>query len=60
MAKIVFEEPSRTFAEYLLIPGLTRKRHTPDNVTLKTPLVKFHRDASPAISLNIPPRPQSV
>ena len=30
MAKIVFEEPSRTFAEYLLIPGLTTRRHTPE------------------------------
>lgn len=54
MARIVFEEPSRTFAEYLLIPGLTTRRHTPENVSLKTPLVKFYRGDSPKISLNIP------
>lgn len=54
MAKIVFDEPSRTFAEYLLIPGLTTKRHTPDNVSLKTPLVKFHRGETPELSLNVP------
>ena len=41
MAKIVFDEPSRTFAEYLLLPGLTTKRHTPDNVSLRTPLTKL-------------------
>jgi IMP dehydrogenase len=54
MAKIVFEEPSRTFAEYLLIPGLTTKRHIPENVSLVTPLTKFRRGEKPAVSLNIP------
>ena len=45
---------SRTFGEYLLIPGLTTKECVPANVSLKTPLIKFSKDHSPRISLNIP------
>ena len=45
---------SRTFGEYLLIPGLTTKQCVPSNVSLKTPLTKFYREQSPNISLNIP------
>ena len=47
-------EPSHTFSEYLLIPGYTSENCIPDNVTLKTPLVKFKKGEEPAISLNIP------
>jgi IMP dehydrogenase len=47
-------EPSRTFNEYLLIPGYSSSECVPANVTLKTPLVKFRRDEEPALSLNIP------
>ena len=32
------KEVSRTFGEYLLIPSLTTKECTPDNVSLKTPV----------------------
>ncbi len=53
MAKF-FKEPSRTFAEYLLVPGYTGPEDTPDKVSLKTPLVKFKRGEKPALSLNIP------
>ncbi len=53
MAKF-FDEPSRTFSEYLLVPGYTGPENTPDNVSLKTPLVKYRRGEEPAISLNIP------
>ncbi|MCG8573310.1 MAG: IMP dehydrogenase [Flavobacteriales bacterium] len=53
MAKII-DEISRTFNEYLIIPGLTTKKHTPDNIDLKTPLVKFKKGEEAAISLNIP------
>ena len=53
MAKI-FNDVSRTFGEYLLIPGLTTKQCTPNNVSLRTPLVKFKKGEEPAISLNIP------
>ena len=45
---------SRTFGEYLLIPGLTTKDCVPSNVSLKTPLVKYHVGEKPAIELNIP------
>lgn len=47
-------EPSRTFSEFLLIPNLTRKECTPDNVSLKTPLSKFKKGEQPDLSLNIP------
>ncbi len=49
-----FDEPSRTFSEYLLIPGYTDENCIPQNVSLKTPLTKFKRGDEPAISLNIP------
>ncbi len=49
-----FNEPSRTFSEYLLIPGYTSEECTPANVSLKTPLVKFKKGEEPAISLNVP------
>jgi len=50
-----YEEPSRTFSEYLLIPGYTSEECVPDNVSLKTPLVKFRKGSEECpISLNIP------
>ncbi len=49
-----FEDVSRTFSEYLLIPGLTRKECIPSNVSLRTPLVKFNKGEEPKLSLNIP------
>lgn len=52
---IYTEHVSRTFGEYLLIPGLTTKACTPDNISLKTPLTKYTKDAPEAgIHLNIP------
>ena len=51
---IYFNEPSRTFSEYLLIPGYTSEDCIPDKVTLKTPLVKFKKGEESAISLNVP------
>ena len=48
-------EPSRTFSEYLLIPGYTSESCIPDNVSLRTPLTKYRKGVEePAISLNIP------
>ena len=47
-------EPSHTFSEYLLIPGYTSEKCIPDNVSLKTPLVKYKKGEEPSISLNIP------
>ena len=50
-----YSEPSHTFSEYLLIPGYTSEQCIPNNVSLKTPLVKYRKGIEePAISLNIP------
>ena len=50
-----FNEPSRTFSEYLLVPGYTDERCIPANVSLKTPLVKYRPDEEECpITLNIP------
>ena len=49
-----FSEPSHTFSEYLLVPGYSDSRCQPQNVSLKTPLVKFKKGEEPALSLNIP------
>lgn len=51
---IYVEEVSRTFGEYLLIPGLTTKQCVPSNVSLRTPLVKHATGTRSAIELNIP------
>jgi len=53
MAQII-NDISRTFNEYLLIPGLTTKDCNPDAINLKTPLVKFSKGNHPEIALNIP------
>ncbi len=53
MAKIL-NEVSRTFNEYLIIPGLTTKQNTFENVSLNTPLVKYKKGEDPKLSLNIP------
>ena len=49
-----YNEPSRTFSEYLLIPGYTGEDCIPANVSLKTPLAKFKKGEKPALSLNVP------
>lgn len=49
-----YKEPSHTFSEYLLVPGYTSPECIPANVSLKTPLVKYKKGETPAISLNIP------
>ncbi|NCB09836.1 MAG: IMP dehydrogenase, partial [Bacteroidia bacterium] len=53
MAQIV-NDISRTFNEYLLIPGLTAKDCTPDRISLKTSLVKYKTGQKSEIELNIP------
>ncbi len=48
-------EPSHTFSEYLLIPGYTDERCVPQNVSLRTPLVKYRPDTEECpIMMNIP------
>ena len=52
---IYCQEPSRTFSEYLLIPGYTSRECIPANVNLRTPLVKYRKGEEECpISLNIP------
>ena len=53
MAKIL-ENISRTFNEFLLLPNLTDERCIPNNVSLKTPLVKYKKGEESKLSLNIP------
>ena len=53
MAKI-YKEISRTFDEYLLIPNLTTKQCTPQNVDLSTSLAKFKKDDPNSLRMNIP------
>ena len=50
----ICSEPSRTFSEYLLIPGYTSEDCIPVNVSLRTPLVKFKKGEESDINLNIP------
>ncbi|PWM45527.1 MAG: IMP dehydrogenase [Clostridiales bacterium] len=50
----VFEEPSHTFGEYLLVPGFSSKDCIPSNVSLKTPVAKFKKGEQPSLSMNIP------
>ena len=38
-----YNEPSRTFSEYLLVPGYSSAECMTANVSLKTPLVKFKK-----------------
>lgn len=49
-----FKEPSRTFSEYLLVPGYSGSDCTPAQVSLKTPLTKFKKGETPLITMNIP------
>lgn len=38
-----YEEPSRTFGEYLLVPGYSSAENVPTAVSLKTPLLSIAR-----------------
>ena len=50
-----YKEPSRTFSEYLLVPGYTDENCIPDNVSLRTPLVRYRKGQEECpICLNIP------
>ncbi len=50
-----YSEPCHTFSEYLLIPGYTSENCVPENVSLKTPLVKYRKgEEEPALTMNIP------
>ncbi|MDR2162860.1 MAG: IMP dehydrogenase [Clostridiales Family XIII bacterium] len=49
-----FDEPSRTFNEYLLVPGYSSKDCRPENVDLSAPLVKCRSGKKSPIRVNIP------
>ena len=50
-----YEEPSRTFGEYLLVPGYSSAENVPTAVSLKTPLVKYRKgEESCPLEMNIP------
>ena len=51
---VLFEEPSRTFSEYLLVPGYSSKACSVENVDLSTPVVKHKRGERADIRMNIP------
>jgi IMP dehydrogenase len=58
----IYDEPSRTFGEYLLIPNLTTKQCLPRNVDLTAPVVRFKAEPSDsppapeksALTINVP------
>ncbi|HEU4620476.1 MAG TPA: IMP dehydrogenase [Gammaproteobacteria bacterium] len=50
----IYDEPSRTFGEYLLVPNLTRKGIVPSAVDLTAPLVRFPRGSAAPLSINVP------
>lgn len=49
-----FSEPSRTFSEYLLVPGYSSSECVPANVSLRAPIVKFKKGEQSALYANIP------
>ncbi|MBQ7153117.1 MAG: IMP dehydrogenase [Clostridia bacterium] len=51
---VFFNEPSRTFNEYLLVPGFSSGDCIPANVSLRTPLVRYRKGEEPELHLNIP------
>ena len=54
MAKI-FEQESRTFSEYLLVPNLTTEKNTPDQVDLSAPIAKYRKGQEESrLKINIP------
>lgn len=51
---VIIDDVSRTFSEYLLIPRLSEKIHTTNNVVLKTPICRFKKGEKSKLYLNIP------
>lgn len=49
-----YDQPSRTFSEFLLVPNLTTKECIPGNVDLRTPVTKFRKGETPALTMNLP------
>ncbi|MDR1687211.1 MAG: IMP dehydrogenase [Clostridiales bacterium] len=49
-----YKEASRTFSEYLLVPGYSSKECVASNVSLKTPVTKFKKGEEGSLTMNIP------
>lgn len=49
-----FTEPSRTFSEYLLVPGYSSAECVPANVSLQTPVVKYRPGEPCPLMMNVP------
>jgi len=50
----IHEKISRTFDEYLLLPGLTTKEHYPEGVSLKVPMAKYRPGKEEPSCLGVP------
>jgi IMP dehydrogenase len=50
----IFEEISRTFEEYILVPNLTTKSCMPSNINLTTAITKYKNGSSQPKQINIP------
>lgn len=50
----IIPDISRTFREFLLLPGLTTAKHVPANVSLAAPIRRYKRESGPTTKLNIP------
>ena len=52
---MIFEQESRTFSEYLLVPNLTTEKNTPDQVDLSAPVCKYRKGQEESkLKINIP------
>jgi len=52
---MIFEQESRTFSEYLLIPNLTTRICTPDRVDMTTGIVKYRKGVETCpLRINLP------
>ncbi len=49
-----YNEPSRTFSEYLLVPGYSSAECIPGNVSLRTPMLRFKKGEESPLYMNIP------
>jgi IMP dehydrogenase len=49
-----YNEPSRTFSEYLLLPNLTKKECIPEKVSLRTPVVRYKVGEKSSLEINLP------
>lgn len=50
----IYKEPSHTFGEYLLVPGYSSADCMPDNVSLRTPVVKYTKGEESSLYMNTP------